>query len=363
MRRGRAPQGAISEQSVGRPTEKELCELKEKSMPTDQDRVLALIEIEKGRPAPVSFELLRAGRDISHKSGEKLSACVIGNGVRDLCDELSSYADEVIMLDHPLFGTFDANLWASALSSLCEVARPTTIVMGQSYDSMELAPKLAFRIESDLVTDCVHLERNEENGHLLCTKPIYGGNAVVVIEVETKPQVVTIRPKLWHAQKQGETKGMVIPFDAKPEQFQALTQSVEMVPGESVNLDKADVIVAAGRGVKSIEGVKELEVLMKALRSYFDHVELGSSRPLVDEGVIPRSRQIGQTGEKVGAQVYIAVAISGASQHVAGITACKKVVAINKDPDALIFEGADYGVVASYEDVLPGLVKKLEELQ
>ena len=332
-------------------------------MLTDRKRVLVLIETEKERIAPISFELLRAGKDLAHKSGAELSACVMGMDLHTLSDELSFYADEVIALDDPLFSGFDAGLRASALARLSEAAKPETIIMGHTYDSMELAPKLAFRTGSELVTDCVHLERHEDNGRLLCTKPVYGGNAIAVIEVETTPEIVTLRPKVWHPRKPGEVKGRVVSFDSKPELFASRTESVDLVAGDSVNLDKADAIVSAGRGVKSAAGVEELEVLIEALGNYFDHVELGASRPLVDEGVIPRSRQIGQTGEKVGSQVYIAVGISGASQHMAGITACKKVVAINKDPEASIFEGADYGVVAPFEEVVRGLVRKLEELQ
>ncbi|OPY76610.1 MAG: Acryloyl-CoA reductase electron transfer subunit beta [Syntrophorhabdus sp. PtaU1.Bin153] len=281
--------------------------------------------------------------------------------MHDLCAELSYYADEVIALDNPLFREFEANLWTSVLTTLCESAKPDIIIMGHTYDGMELAPKLAFRTGGDLVTDCVHLERGEK-GDLLCTKPIYGGNAVAVIGLEKKPQTVTVRPKVWHLCQRGESKGSIVSFDSKPEQFTPPTESVEMIPEESVNLDKADAVVCAGRGVKSAEGVQGLDVLLKALKGYFNSVELGASRPLVDEGIMPRSRQIGQTGEKVGSQIYIALAISGAAQHLAGITACKKVVAINKDPDAPIFEGSDYGVVARYEEVLPGLVNKLEEL-
>ncbi len=329
----------------------------------EQKRVLVLIEKEKGHIAPISLELLRAGRDLSHKCGEILSACVLGQGIHDLSDEISYYADEVIMLDNPLLANFEANVWASALANLCEVAKPTTIIVGHTYDNMELAPKLAFRVGSDLITDCVHLEEDTGNGrHLLCTKPIYGNNAVAVIAIETKPQMVTLRSKVWHALQKSEDKGEIVSFDCKPELFTAMTESVELVPGESVNLDKADAIVAAGRGIKTAEAVAELDGLLKVLKNYFNNVELGASRPVVEAGLLPRSRQIGQTGEKVGPQLYIALAISGATQHVTGIVPSKKVIAINKDPDAPIFEAADYGVVASYEEVLPSLINKLEEL-
>ncbi|OPY68059.1 MAG: Acryloyl-CoA reductase electron transfer subunit beta [Syntrophorhabdus sp. PtaU1.Bin050] len=328
-----------------------------------KDRVIVLVEKEKERIVPVSFELLRAGRELTHKSGEVLSACIMGEDLHDSAGELAHYADEVIMMESPLLVNFEANVWASALTSLCKATQPTTMIMAHSYDNMELAPKLAFRTESELVPDCVHLERDgEEEKNLLCTKPIYGGNAVVVVKVETRPQMVTLRAKVWHAIKRDTNKGEILSYDCSSDLLPPLTESVDLVPGESVNLDKADVVVAAGRGVKSAEAVLELEGLLSALRKHFDNVELGASRPVVDAGILPRSRQVGQTGEKIGSQLYFAVAISGAAQHVSGIVACKKVIAINKDPDAAIFDAADYGIVAPYEDVLPGLINKLEEL-
>jgi electron transfer flavoprotein alpha subunit len=327
----------------------------------EKERILVIIEKERERIAPVSLEALRAGRELSHKGEQVLSACLIGHGIHDLADELSYFTDEVIVLDNPLLANFDADIWTSALAQVCGAAKPVTIMMGHTYDTMDLAPRLAFRTGCDLVTDCVTIVRSDD-GSLHCEKPIYGANAVVTIAIETVPQMVTTRPKHWHVQEKGENKGQIVAFDCKPELFKAQTELIELVPGESVNLDKADAIVAAGRGVKSAEGVAELGGLMKALESFFDHVELGASRPLVDEGILPRSRQVGQTGEKVSPQLYVAIGISGAAQHLSGIVTCKKVIAINKDPDASIFNGADYGIVASYEDVLPGLIKKLEEL-
>lgn len=327
----------------------------------DKERILVIVEKEKERIAPVSLEALKAGRQLSHKLSQILSACLIGHGVHDLADELSYFADEVIVLDNPVLASFDADIWTSSLTDVCEAVKPVTIMMGHTYDAMDLAPRLAFRTGSDLVTDCVAITRDED-GSLHCEKPIYGANAIVTLAINTLPQMVTLRPKHWNAQEKEENKGEIVAFDCKPEQFKRQTKFVELVPGASVNLDKADAIVSAGRGVKSAEGVAELGGLIKALEGFFDHVELGASRPLVEEGILPRYRQIGQTGEKVSSQLYVAVGISGAAQHMSGIVTCKKVVAINKDPDAPIFNFADYGIVASFEDVLPGFIKKLEEL-
>ena len=174
--------------------------------------------------------------------------------------------------------------------------------------------------------------------------------------------MVTLRSKVWHPLQRGESKGDIVSFDCKPEQFTAPTESVEMIPGGEREPGQSGRHCCSGEGYKTAEGVAELDGLLKALKNYFNNVELGASRPVVEAGLLPRSRQIGQTGEKVGPQLYIALAISGATQHVTGIVPSKKVIAINKDPDAPIFEAADYGVVASYEEVLPSLINKLEEL-
>lgn len=326
-------------------------------------RVLVVADTEGGSLSPLTLELLRAGDELAPKGNNVLTVCLIGSGLVEPAAELAGYADEVVVLDDPLLATSDAHLRASALARLCEELTPQTIILGHTYENMELAPKLAFRTGSELVTDCIHIERDPHNGNrLLCTKPIYGGNAVAEIAVAAKPQMVTVRAKVWSAAVKGSRNGEVRSFDCKAGELHPQTESVALVAGENVNLDKADVIVAAGRGMKTAEAVAGLAPLLKVLRNHFDKVELGASRPVVDAGILPRSRQIGQTGEKVSPQLYIAVGISGSTQHVAGITDSMKIVAINKDGEAPIFEAADYGVVGSYEDVLPAFIAQLEKL-
>jgi electron transfer flavoprotein alpha subunit len=234
--------------------------------------------------------------------------------------------------------------------------------MGHTYDNLELAPKLACRMATDLITDCIKVERNGESGGLLCTKPIYGGNAVAVLQVDARPQIVTMRSKAVNAMEKCAFKGQITVFDCELAPSLALTESLGLVPGESVSLDKADAIVAGGRGVKSADGVADLMRLVAALGNRFDTVELGASRSLVDAGLLSHSRQIGQTGEKVSPRVYVAVAISGAAQHMAGVVGAGKIIAINKDADAPIFGVSDYGVVGYFEAIVPALVKSLEEL-
>ncbi len=218
-------------------------------------------------------------------------------------------------------------------------------------------------MENDLITDCVKIERDSETGALLCTKPIYGGNAYAVFQLDTEPQMVTVRPKSSEALEKGNTQGAIIPFSFEFTPSLVLAKSIGIAPdADTVSLSQAEAIVSGGRGVKTTEGIEQLQGLVEALKKYYSKVELGASRPLVDEGLLPHSRQVGQTGEIVSPQLYIAVAISGAAQHMGGIAGSKKIIAINKDPEASIFEASDYGVVGQYEDIVPALIKKLEVL-
>jgi electron transfer flavoprotein alpha subunit len=229
-------------------------------------------------------------------------------------------------------------------------------------DNLDLAPKLACRMGSRLVTDCIGFDVELSTGHLLCTKPVYGDNAVATFIVEKKPYMATLRPKVMEDIERIPTKGKVINVDIVIEESITKVELIEEIPGETVSIDKADAIVAGGRGIKKVEGLKQLEELIEILKKYFGKVELGASRPLVDNGWLPSSRQLGLTGEKASPELYIAIGISGASQHLSGILGSKKIIAINRDEQAPIFSSADYGVVGEYEHVIPAIIKKLREL-
>jgi electron transfer flavoprotein alpha subunit len=329
----------------------------------ESNPILVVAEVEDGSIAPVTFEILKAGTDLARQGGASLCACVLGHNVAEIAAMASSYADRVYVIDHPLLALYQSDTFASALETLCRALDPCTVLMGHTGDNLELAPRVAYRMGRDLVTDCTGVERDRETGSLLCSKPIYGGNAVAVLQVCAKPQVATIRPKSVAPMEKRSGKGEIVNFQCDFAPSPALTESLKTVPGERVSLDEADAIVSGGRGFKTAEDIEELGRLIGALERYFVNVELGASRPVIDAGLLPHSRQVGQTGEKVSPQVYVAVAISGASQHMAGILGSKKIVAINKDPEAPIFGCADYGVVGRYEEIIPALVKTLEEVR
>jgi electron transfer flavoprotein alpha subunit len=175
--------------------------------------------------------------------------------------------------------------------------------------------------------------------------------------------MATLRSKAAKPIGLGATRGKVIHFNPVIGESSAKIELVQAIKEESISLNNAEAIVSGGRGIQNAEGIEQLRGLVKSLRRYFSRVEWGASRPLVDAHLAPSSRQIGLTGEKVAPELYIAVGISGSMQHVTGISGAKKIIAINTNPKAPIFEVADYGVIGSFEEVVPALIKKLEELQ
>jgi electron transfer flavoprotein alpha subunit len=326
------------------------------------NRLCVLVEQEKGQVLPLTLELLYAGKKLADKSGDRLCACILGRDISILSSQIAQYTDEVYAVDNNLLADFQADLYAFALETACRAIKPATLLMGHSHDNLELAPKIASRLESDLITDCVGLEHDADSNALLCTKPVYGGNAVAVFELERTPRVVTVRPKVYEAMTPTGSQGQVTRLDCDLTPSIASSRSTEIIPGQSVSLDKAEAIVSGGRGVKTQEDIAQLRSLIDALKKYFDKVELGASRPVIDVGLLSRSHQIGQTGEKVSPQLYIAIAISGATRHITGIVGSKKILAINKDGEAPIFDFADYGVVGSFEGVMPAFIEQLERL-
>jgi electron transfer flavoprotein alpha subunit len=329
----------------------------------DNGRVLVFIEREDQEIAPITFELMQAGRGLTDEIGGHLCSVLLGNGIDHLSKEISQYADEVYSVDHPLLASFNPEFHASALNQLCQYLKPTAVLMGHTMNNQNIAPKLAYKMEMEVITDCVQLAMEIETGHLLCSKPVYGAKFIATFRLERKPYLVTLRSKAWEPIIPRTTKGEVIPFTPVLAEALVKVECIKKIKEESISLSKAEAIVSAGRGVKDAEGLSQLKGLVNILGTCFRRVELGASRPLVDAHLVPSSRQVGLTGEKVAPELYIAIGISGSLQHVTGILGAKKIVAINTDPKAPIFQVADYGVIGNFEEVIPGLIRKLEELQ
>ena len=325
--------------------------------------VLVFVEREGQEIAPITFELLKAGRELTDQIGSHLCSAVLGNDIDNASKEISQYADEVYSLDHPLLASFNPEFHTSALNQLCQYVNPTAILMGHTLDNQNVAPKLAYKMGMEVITDCIQLAIEAGTGHLLCSKPVYGAKFIATFRLEKKPYLVTLRSKAWEPIIPRATKGEVIHIAPVLEEASVKVEYTKRIREESISLNKADAIVSAGRGVKDAEGLSQLRGLVNILGTYFNRVELGASRPLVDAHLVPSSRQVGLTGEKVAPELYIAIGISGSLQHVTGILGAKKIVAINTNPKAPIFQVADYGIIGNFEEVVPALIKKLEELQ
>lgn len=327
--------------------------------------VLILMEIddETGRIDPVSFELLEAGRMLSREIEGTLSALIIGSNVQQLSEEIAEYTDRVYIIDHVSLKIFNPDLHVYALERACNEIDPSYLLMAHTYKGADIAPRLSVRLKVPLTTDCINLEVDPNNGLLRRKKQVYGGSVIATFICEGKPQFVTLRPKIWERIKEKrKEKGEIVHLNFEIDDYSlSKIKIIKRVKEEFVNLDDADAIIAAGRGLGEPEGLKILEELKSILEKFFRKTEIGASRPLVDKGWVSPSRQIGLTGQKVSPTLYIAVGISGATQHIVGIDKSKIIVAINTDPKAYIFSVADVGAVGDYKKVIPSLIKELEE--
>ena len=224
-----------------------------------------------------------------------------------------------------------------------------------------MAPRLAFRLQTELTTDCLGLGIDPQDGLLVRTKPIYGGNAIATVKCDGQPQMVTVRKNVYEPLEPGTGQSEVVSMVPPLEESHIRVKSLKTVAEEVVELDKANMVISGGRGITDKEDFELLEALAQALGESHGKVLIGCSRPVVDKCWLSSDRQVGLTGSIIAPDTYLAVGISGAIQHLVGMIRSKKIIAINTDPGCNMFKVADYGVVEDYKELLPALVKKLEE--
>jgi electron transfer flavoprotein alpha subunit len=224
----------------------------------------------------------------------------------------------------------------------------------------EVAPRLACRLKTDLTTDCIGLQVDPKDGLLIRIKPIYGGNAIAALKCQGSPQIVTVRKNAFEPVEKIAAKSEIVALAPVLDETIIKVKSLKTVPEQIVELDKANVVVSGGRGISDKEDLEMLKTLVKALSASYGNVMLGCSRPVVDKCWMSSDHQVGLTGSLISPDLYIAVGISGAIQHLVGMIRSKKIIAINTDSGCNIFKVADYGVVEDYKVFLPALLKKLE---
>jgi electron transfer flavoprotein alpha subunit len=327
----------------------------------DNKGVMILGEVIEGNLSSISTELLGCGRQLADELGQELSALLIGSGVGGNAQEAIAYgADKVYVVDDAMLADYQADSYVAAAEKAAKEVNPAIILMGQTSTGSDIAPRLAFRLGSGAILDCVALEIDADSKRLLQTKPVYGGNAQAIYVTDTDPQIATVRAKsMTPLAKDDSRKGEVVNIDAGIDASAVRTKVLDKVKEEveGIKLEDAAVIVTGGRGIGGEEGFKDLEELAKMLKG-----AVGATRPACDNGWMPDKAQVGLTGKIVTPDLYIAVGVSGASQHMAGCSGSKTIVAVNKDSEANIFRMAHYGVVGDWKKILPAFKAKVKEL-
>ncbi|MCK4386263.1 MAG: electron transfer flavoprotein subunit alpha/FixB family protein [candidate division Zixibacteria bacterium] len=326
--------------------------------------VWIIAEQREGRLKKVSFELLTIGRKLASKTGEPLAAILLGHEVEKLAEELDGYgAEKIFICDDETLKDYSNEGYTKVIADLVKAHQPSILLGGATAQGKDLLPRVAARLQTGLASDCVELEINQE-GHLVAKRPMYAGKVLVdVVTPEARPQMAALRPNVLEVEKLDESKKAEIEkvkVEVKPDELRAVIKELIKTAGEKVDLTEASVIVSGGRGMKSGENFKILEELASTLG---EGVAVGASRSAVDSGFAPHDIQVGQTGKVVNPGLYIACGISGAIQHLAGMRTSKCIVAVNKDPEAPIFQVADFGIVADLFTAVPLLTEEIKKLK
>ena len=318
----------------------------------------------------IAFELLGKGKDLAADLGTEVTAVLVGSDVKGLADQLAEYgADRVIVVDDPELKEYRTEPYTHAIASVIDKFKPDVFLIGATAIGRDLGPRVCARVHTGLTADCTSLDigdfplvaipgREQKHNQLLMTRPAFGGNTIATIACpDFRPQMATVRPGVMQKkEKVAGAKAVVEEFNPGFTPNANYVEILEIVKEVSdvVDIQDAKILVSGGRGVGSAENFKLLEDLAAAIGG-----EVSCSRAVVDSGWKPKELQVGQTGKTVRPQLYFAIGISGAIQHVAGMEESDIIIAINKDETAPIFDVADYGVVGDLNKIVPLLTKQI----
>ncbi len=325
----------------------------------DAQGVLVVGEVADGNLTGLTTELLGAGRRLVEKAGGKVGCLLVGAAVSGVANDAIAYgADVVYVAEDGAFEPYAAEAWLPAAQEAAAKASPAAVLLGQTSIGRDLAPRLAFRLGVGVSMDTVAIEYDSK---LHFTRAAYGGNARAQLAPKSLPAVATVKGKSQDPLEPDSGRGGTVEhIAARPAADQARVKVLgqEKAKVEGVRLEDADVVVTGGRGLGGPEGFQALEELAAVLGG-----AVGASRAACDLGWYPPSAQVGLTGVTVSPTLYVAVAVSGASQHMAGMSGSKNIVAINKDPEANMVKAARFAVVADFKQVLPSLIEELRKLR
>ncbi len=325
--------------------------------------VLVFLEQRDNEVAKVSLELLGKGKELADRLGVPLLAAVLGSRT-DACakEAVSHGADRVYAVEDPKLHLFRSDLYTKGLAAVIRSTLPEIVLIGATSIGRDIAPRIAARLHTGLTADCTGLAIEEGTNLLLMTRPAFGGNLMATIACpDHRPQMSTVRPGVMvmpaaDPSRRGEILPFAVPFLPEDEEVEILETVKE--PVRKVNIEDAKVLVSAGRGIGGPEHMDIVYGLADELKA-----EVSGSRAVVEAGWLAKDRQVGQTGKTVRPDVYVAVGISGAIQHVSGMEGSKTIIAVNPNPDAPIFKVADLGLVGDAEKILPLVTRQIRALK
>jgi electron transfer flavoprotein alpha subunit len=318
--------------------------------------ILVFVEQRNGEIHAASLQAVSEARRLASGPGWPVAAVLPGAGVAGVAPSLGGYgAQTVYLADDPGLGLYSAEGYAAAVVKTVEQAQPTAVLFAGTAMGRDLAPRVAARLGVGALADAVEVALEGET--LVAKRPVYSGKALATVDTAGKsPQVISLRPNVFAAEEAGGS-AEVVNLDGLSLTIRAVVKELKDTGGGELDVAEADIIVSGGRGIKGPENFALIRELANALGG-----AVGASRAVVDAGWIEHKHQVGQTGKVVSPSLYIAAGISGAIQHLAGMSSSKVIVAINKDPDAPIFKVADYGVVGDLFDVIPPMVEEIKKL-
>jgi electron transfer flavoprotein alpha subunit len=322
--------------------------------------ILTYIELKGDKIKKASLEALSEGKRKAAELNKELAAAVVGSGKESLAPELFSYgASKVYLLENPAFSQYSTQDYALALASLAQKISPEVIFFPATSQGKDLAPRLAAKLGVGLASDCTKV--SVKNGKLEFMRPIFAGKALLSLTLKSSPQMATLRPNVFPLTEAAAQKGELVKqaISLPADQPKAHVAEILQERGGEIDVSEAEVVISGGRGMKGPENFG----LLKELSALIPRSAVGASRSAVDSNWIGHQHQVGQTGKTVSPNLYMAFGISGAIQHLAGMSSSKVIVAVNKDPDAPIFKVADFGVVGDLFQVIPPLKEELKKLR
>ena len=327
---------------------------------SDRKGVWIFAEQREGELNRVSLELLGKARELAEELKQDVSAVLLGDGVSSLADTLFAYgADKVFLAEHSSLAHYRTVAYTDVFEELVDQYKPNILLMGATHIGRDLAPRVSRRIGAGLTADCTELTIDPEESILLQTRPAFGGNVMATIANRySRPQMATVRPGVMEMRKKPGRGAEVVNHQVRLSEEKIGTKVLEQAreKRKGVQLSEAKVIVAGGRGVGDAEGFKVVEKLAEVLKG-----EVAGTRVAVEEGWVPAENQVGQTGQSVRPELYIACGISGAIQHRAGMMNSRYIIAVNKDSRAPIFQVADWGIVGDLHEVIPQMIEQLRK--